>query len=232
MVYSSKQQPTTPLLVVGHEISYSSSSSNGDNSNTNSNSHRRGGNGNAVVNSGGRGVAAMDSGAGSGSAGGGHSAALGYWNRSPVALNKSSNRYIDQSKAFIVEDAFSDSLKRGGGGGSPYYHPPPPPLQAMNPHHHRHHAGAYYGSNAHQQQHSDSRNNSMTRPTNRSNTSATAMNESLSEVSRFLCTYNIEYTHTLSTGSRLQERWPARRRSLLTIVGLLGQTVGDSIPRR
>lgn len=182
MVYSSKQQPTTPLLVVGHEISYSSNSSNGDNSNTNSNSHRRGGNGNAAA-AGGRGGVA-DSGAGSA---GGHSAALGYWNRSPVALNKSSNRYIDQSKAFIVEDAFTDSLKRGGGGGgggSPYYHhhlPPPPPLQALNHHHQRHHAGGYYGSNGQQQQqHSDSRNNSMTRPTNRSN----AMNENLSEVSR------------------------------------------------
>lgn len=198
MVYSSKQQPTTPLLVVGHEISFG----NGDSASNNS---RRGGNGNVVV-SGGSGAGAgrnhhqmaVSSGGGggvgglgdvsSGSAGG--SSALGYWNRSPVALNKSSNRYIDQSKVFI-EDAY---VKRGGGGvgigdvgRSPYYQPQQQ-QQAMNRH------GGYYAGNINSQP--NSRTNSMTRPpppptTNRYNpasaaaTAAHPMNDDdLSEVSR------------------------------------------------
>lgn len=173
MVYSSKQQPTTPLLVVGHEISFG----NGDSASNNS---RRGGNGGnnhhqmAMSSNGGGGGGGLGD-VSSGSAGGGSSA---YWNRSPVALNKSSNRYIDQSKAFI-EDAY---VKRGEGGRSPYYQQPPPKQQqAMNRH------GGYYAGNNNFQP--NSRTNSMPRPpTNRPNpaaTSAAPMNDDdLSEVSQ------------------------------------------------
>lgn len=171
MVYSSKQQPTTPLLVVGHEISFG----NGDSASNNS---RRGGNGGnnhhqmAMSSNGGGGGGGLGD-VSSGSAGGGSSA---YWNQSPVALNKSSNRYIDQSKAFI-EDAY---VKREG-GRSPYYQQPPPKQQAMNRH------GGYYAGNNNFQP--NSRTNSMPRPpTNRPNpaaTSAAPMNDDdLSEVSQ------------------------------------------------
>lgn len=173
MVYSSKQQPTTPLLVVGHEISFG----NGDSASNNS---RRGGNGGnnhhqmaMSSNNGGGGGGLGD--VSSGSAGGGSSA---YWNRSPVALNKSSNRYIDQSKAFI-EDAY---VKRGEGGRSPYYQQPPPKQQqAMNRH------GGYYAGNNNFQP--NSRTNSMPRPpTNRPNPAATSAapmsDDDLSEVSQ------------------------------------------------
>lgn len=182
MVYSSKQQPTTPLLVVGHEISFA----NGDSS-------RRGGNGNVVASgavattgrnqmamssngggAGGGGGGAHSGGGGGSATGGGGAAALGYWNRSPVALNKSSNRYIDQSKAFI-EDAYMKP-SRGDVARSPYYPAQQQPKQqAVN---HRPLGGYYVGNNSQP----NSRTNSLTRPaTNRP--AAPINDDELTEVS-------------------------------------------------
>lgn len=159
MVYSSKQQPTAPLLVVGHEISFANGDSSG---------RRSVGNGNGGANQMSSGVVVS-----AGIVGGDVSNAAGgssYWNRSPVALNKSSNRYLDQSKAFI-EDAYVKPPTR-----SPYYQQQQ--HQAMNRH------GGYYSGNNSQP---GSRTSSMTRPaTNRSTAAASAapMNDDdLSEVS-------------------------------------------------
>lgn len=184
MVYSSKQQPTTPLLVVGHEISFSNGGGGGgggaSDGNSNNSHNRRAGSGNSASGAGrhhhqmGRDTGGVS---GSGGLGGGGSAGAGggsgYWNRSPVALNKSSNRYIDQSKAFI-EDAY---VKQSSNcvGRSPYY---------AHQQHPQAHGGGYYGINNSQP---NSRSNSMTRPTtNRSipAAAAPAMNDDdMSEVS-------------------------------------------------